>query len=150
MQRLAERSRIAFLAGAMLAGTALPGLAQSEPQDLASHIRANAPQEYVLARCAGFFKALMIGNTGADENLKENARQTIEWFFKGIITISLKGSDGDVGPIAAKAAADIDSEAQFYLDRMLASIAETGKPFDDLLARDQNVCLVMASQRQAE
>lgn len=146
---MASLLRASFLAIAMTA-TALPVAAQQVVLDLPTLIRDKVEQEYVLARCAGYFKSLTLQNADADAEVMARAKATIEWFYNSIVTLKTGSNEGDMGALGLEVAGDINAHADFYLKHMLANIAATGTPNDDLIAKDQRICFIIARQGAPE
>lgn len=137
----------ALLIGTLVSTTALPAMAQQKPRDLMEHIKDDPPQDYVLTRCVGFFKALAMTNADADQRLKNRAEATMRWMFEQILAMRGQSAEGNLDEVGLEIAEDIDTHARFYLDRMTTNISETGQTSDELMVVDQNVCLYVASQR---
>jgi len=137
----------ALLVAGITQTMALPAMAQVKPQDLMEHIKTNTTSDYMLTRCGGYFKALMMTNANAEGRLMEQAEATILWFFEQTLALRGMNAEDDMNEVGIGIAGDIDKHARFYLDRMVVNIETTGQPSDDLIAVDQNVCMVMATQR---
>jgi len=137
-------------ASAAILFAALPLAAQDAAVDLATEIKAGAADGVVLERCAGFFQALRIANGNPDPQKAQVAAQTVQSMFEGLIALKLPEHEGEVSDMVQKIRQGIDDQARFYLDRMVASIKEGGSPFDDLMAVDQGVCLLIAKARQEQ
>lgn len=147
---MANRFAKIALVGLFVVGSFSYASAQQSTRDLADHIKTETEQTYILARCAGYFKALAIQNAEADQRLVSRAEDTIKWFFDGIVKIEAKSDEGNMGQVGLDTAESINNHAQFYLDRMIDNIAGTGQPFDQLIATDQQVCVIMASMRNSQ
>lgn len=150
MRDISRNLASALLIGALVSATALPALAQQKPKNLIEQIQAGATQDFVLSRCAGYFKAMMMTSRNADPRLLARAEDTIVWIFQQVLAMRSNGAEGDAAAVNALSltiAEEIDDNAKFYLDQIVANIAETGLPSDELIAVDQNTCVTLASQR---
>ena len=137
----------ALLVGTLVSMAAPPAVAQQAPRDLMEHIKDNPAPDYVLTRCVGYFKALAMTNADAEQRLRNRAEATMRWMFEQILAMRGQAAEGNMDEVSLGIAEDIDTHARFYLGRMTKNISETGQPSDELLLVDQNVCLVVASQR---
>lgn len=150
MRETSRKLTSALLIGALVSATALPAVAQEKPKNLIEQIQTGATQDFVLSRCAGYFKAMMMTSQDADPRLLVTAEETIVWIFQQVLAMRGKTAEGDaadVETLSLTIAEEIDANAQFYLDRIVANITETGLPSDELITVDQNTCVTLASQR---